>query len=159
MTPSSGKTMAVATSCTFYSQKYFTITKTIKIVNATLLILFDDWSGTSSNKPIKKFVFFPIQEEALHGSFRIHTTHDAPWGGEVLPDQSRGVWAAKPMEGKFSAAGTESIHFCHESSFYICHCSEHMFVISSIKAPMLSQALRNTSTVILPDTKEEITCL
>lgn len=36
---------------------------------------------------------------------------------------------------------------------------EHMFVISSIKAPMLSQALRNTSTVILPDTKGEITCL
>ena len=42
---------------------------------------------------------------------------------------------------------------------FLCHCSEHMFVISSIKAPMSSQALRNTSTVILPDTKGEITCL
>lgn len=48
-----------------------------------------------------------FQEEALHGGFRVHTAHDASWGREVLPDKPRRVWTAKPLEGKFSAAGME----------------------------------------------------
>lgn len=161
MTPSSGKTMAVCCAQLYFFlfSKIFYPYNNYWHSQCLPFVFNDDWSGRSSNRSLKKFVFSIIQEEALHGSFRIHTTHDAPWGGEVLPDQSRGVWAAKPLEGKFSATGMETIHFCHESSFYICHCSEHMFVISSIKAPMLSQVLRSTSTVILPDTKGEITCL
>lgn len=100
---------------------------TIYILTSSLLFLMmTKVKGAVIRLP--QSLFSSIQEEALHGRFRIHTTHVAPWGREVLPDQSRGVWAAKPMEGKFSAAGMGIIHFCQESSIsmsllwaYVCH--------------------------------------
>lgn len=64
--------------------------------------------NSDKSKDVNSWYAFTFQEEAVHGGFWIHATHDAPRGREILPDKPRRIWAAKPVEGKFSAVGMET---------------------------------------------------